>query len=127
MRVRGRFSTLSLLMPPALLATLVLSGTSAQASTPWHRVANLPHFRSDFQAATGSDGKIYAIGGCFTGSCGSPEFTNTIDVYTRHPTRGPGSRRTSPAAAAISRLRAMTTATSTCWADRRTPGVHTTR
>src|SRR5262249_31197459 len=97
--VRRRFSTLSILLPLVVSSTLVLSGTSAEASTPWHRVANLLHSRWDFQAATGSDGRIYAIGGCFTGLCGAPNFTNTVDVYdpasdtwTRLPAHLPGGR-----------------------------------
>jgi N-acetylneuraminic acid mutarotase len=69
------------LVPLALFSTLLLSGASAQATTPWHRVANIPQPRDDFQAASGSDGKIYAIGGCPGGSCGPGYFTDAVDVY----------------------------------------------
>jgi N-acetylneuraminic acid mutarotase len=60
---------------------LVGSGARATVGPHWLKVAPIHHYRWYFPAVTGSDGKIYAIGGCFSGSCGPPDFLASVEVY----------------------------------------------
>jgi len=50
------------------------------ASDTWTAVAPLPGARTELAAATGHDGRIYAIGG-WTGSAGSGAIYNTVEAY----------------------------------------------
>jgi N-acetylneuraminic acid mutarotase len=91
-----------------MVSALALVGSGAQATVgpSWVKVASVHHYRWYFPAVTGSDGKIYAIGGCFTGYCGPPDFRRSVEVYdpatnlwTDLPTSLPSARGYSAAAA----------------------------
>jgi N-acetylneuraminic acid mutarotase len=78
-RVSPGRTLLVLTMVSAL--ALVGSGARATVGPSWLKVASVQRDRWYFPAVTGSDGKIYAIGGCFSGSCGSPDFLASVEVY----------------------------------------------
>src|SRR6185312_15402202 len=66
-----------------LLASLMVAAGAAQAAPPlgrWSELAPLPTGRYSLAAATGADGRIYALGG-FNGRYGSGYLT-TAEVYT---------------------------------------------
>jgi Kelch motif len=69
---RGRArSRLWILALTVVLAGGVLArpGLAKTLSGSWHPVAPMPTSRASLAAATGPDGKIYAIGGCAPGNC----------------------------------------------------------
>src|SRR5207302_1896654 len=63
-------------------AAMVSSHPGLAQTVPgiWTTVAPMPTVRSDLAAATGSDGRIYAIGGD-TLSAGSGAFLDIVEAY----------------------------------------------
>jgi N-acetylneuraminic acid mutarotase len=79
---RRTLSVLRTALVLSVVSTLMLAVAGrADAAGAWQKVASMPQWRWDTQAATGSDGKIYVIGGCDTGQCGPPDCSDAVFVY----------------------------------------------
>src|SRR5437870_5339440 len=82
---RGRVVTsrvLSTVLTAALVVGgIVLTSHPAHAAAGWSTIAPMPTPRGDLAAATGSDGRMYAIGGSDIAANGSTLVYATAEAY----------------------------------------------